>query len=404
VNVGVVGSPATLDPYSPVASDLTYALARPVYPSLYELGAKGRPVASLARDAELTEKGVRITLRRARWSDGSPITARDVVASVARATPPSGFTRVQGARALSRRVVFLEFNATRFWERALALSTYVLPGGVPRAHKAGILGGGPWRVSSYRPGLKVVYERNRHVVRDEGPYLERVSVFFYESMAVLLDALRSGDVDVAVPLATLNLDDRLSAMRVEYDHALGWELVWMDLRPTLPRATRSAVVAAINRAALEEGFVRDAGRVSFTMHPGPRGRSGLWDRGIGKRSKVDDPVRIGVPSGDELLFLYEGAIDIQLSGRKIDLEPVVGQAADFYGPWRDDGPWDVALMRSAGAKGLRDRKREARTLTALPLAHVETYLAWRPGIEGLQVNPTLDGPLWNMESWWRSRP
>jgi len=28
-------------------------------------------------------------------------------------------------------------------------------------------------------------------------------------------------------------------------------------------------------------------------------------------------------------------------------------------------------------------------------------LAWRPGIRGPQPNPTLEGPLWNLESWSR---
>jgi ABC-type transport system substrate-binding protein len=402
IRVGVIGAPATLDPYSPVASDLTYALVRPIYPSLYELSPRGRPLPALAWKVEPTASGARVFLRRARWSDGAPVTADDVVASVERATEPSGFARVHGARAVSRRVVALDFQI-RFWERALATSTYVLPGGVGRVHRGGLVGGRAWRSSAYRPGLKIVYEPNRRIDRAERPYLDRVTVLFYETHAVLLEALRDGRVDVAVPPSTINLSDRLDEMGVIHDSALGWESVWMDLQESIGRPERAAIVAAIDRDALEDGFVRDDGRVATTLHPGPRGSRGLWHGSMGKRAKVQDPVRLSIPMGDELLSLVQRGIQIQLSRSKIDLDTIVGAASDFYGPWRDVSPSDVALVRSAGAPGLRDRKRQAKELTALPLFHVRTYVAWRDGIEGIAVNPTLDGPLWDIESWWLSR-
>jgi MarR-like DNA-binding transcriptional regulator SgrR of sgrS sRNA len=401
VRVGVVGSPATLDPYSPVASDLTYALVRPVYPSLYSLSPTGRPVPDLARALEPVPEGVRVTLRRMRWSDGRAITSRDVVASLRRARTPYGVERVRRARAVSRHVVVLE-GPTGKWGRALATMTFVLPGGIARGRASALIGGGAWRVSRYRPGLKLVYRPNRAAVTR--PYLNKVSVFFYESEGGLLDALEDGDVDVAVPPSTINLADRLEEMGVTYDEALGWELVWLDLRQTLSRSERLALVAAINRSTLDASLIRDDGGVSYTLHPGPLGVRGPWRKGTGKRSKIEEAIRLSVPSGDELLFLIQRAIQIQLAQRKIDVDLIIGSAADFYGPWRSASPADVALTRSAGAPGLRDPRRFFTKMTAFPIAHVRTYLAWRPRLNRPQVNPTFDGPLWNMESWWLSKP
>jgi hypothetical protein len=304
-------------------------------------------------------------------------------------------------RAVSPRA--LTINGTfADWPRALATLGYVLPDGVARATRTGVISGSSWRIAQYRPGLKVVYARNRFAAGDARPYLERVTVFFYESESVLLDALRDGDVDVAVPPSTLNLGDRLEEMDVVYDDALGWESVWLDIRQSLSRRERAAFVAGLSRRSLELSLIRDGGRVSQTLHPGPRGVAGLWDAGYGTRSKITRPIRLSVPSGDELLFLLQRAIQIQLSQRDVDVDLIVGSAADFYGPWRSTSPADVALLRSAGAPTLRDAARFHRKITAFPLAHVRTFLAWRPGLNGLEVNPTFDGPLWNMASWWLS--
>jgi len=48
VVVGVYGEPATLDPYSPLASESTWQLVRPVYPSLYRMAPDGSVEADLA--------------------------------------------------------------------------------------------------------------------------------------------------------------------------------------------------------------------------------------------------------------------------------------------------------------------------------------------------------------------
>jgi ABC-type transport system substrate-binding protein len=95
LSFGVLGSPATLDPYSPVASDLTRELVRPLYPSLYRFLPDGSAVPYLARSLEESGSRAIVTLAEASWSNGKRITARDVAASVQRATEPSGFAGLE---------------------------------------------------------------------------------------------------------------------------------------------------------------------------------------------------------------------------------------------------------------------------------------------------------------------
>jgi peptide/nickel transport system substrate-binding protein len=153
--VGLPGEPPTLDPYSPVASELTWEVVRPVYPSLYRFLPDGKVEPALATSIDATGTSAQVTIREASWSDGRPITARDVVRSVRRARGPSGFARIDSARARGRRLVLLQ-GRVRNWQHALATVAFVLPGG--KADRS--VAGGPLRIESMIPGLEVVYRPN----------------------------------------------------------------------------------------------------------------------------------------------------------------------------------------------------------------------------------------------------
>ncbi|MBA3349908.1 MAG: hypothetical protein H0T12_05065, partial [Actinobacteria bacterium] len=208
---GVLGNPATLDPYSPLATDLTYTLVRPLFPSLFRFGPEGRAVAMLARSTAETGSGVRITLRRARWSNGNAITARDVVATVRRAESPSGLAAVSSARALGSRRVELR-GASKNWRRTLATAAPILPGG--GGVRPGGVSGGPFRLSSFTPGLEAVYRPNPRWWGPE-PDSDRITVQFVADLEIMLALLRSGRLDGAAPPSSVNLGQRLDAMGIE---------------------------------------------------------------------------------------------------------------------------------------------------------------------------------------------
>lgn len=401
IKLGVVGAPATLDPYSPLASDLTYALARGLYRSLYRFDPAGEPRPDLARKIVATEHGVHVFLRRSLWSDGSLVTATDVLSSIERARAPSGFARITSAHAVSPRLLALK-GEVGDWPRALATLSFVVPNGLPGLGHGRFVGAGPFRVSSYVPGLRVVYERNRHASIHQRSYVNKIGVEFVESESVLLELLAEDRLDAAVPPSTVNLGDRLEEMDVESASALGWESLRLELEPSLTRDERAAVIAPIDRKAIDTGLIRHAGRVSRTLHPGPGAASGRFGERVGARMRVNVPVKLASPSGDELLNLIQHVLQIQLTEAHVAVEPVNTSVAQFYGEWRLADPADVRIVRAAGAPGLRDGRRQLRDLTAFPLAQVRTYLAWRPGIEGLVANPTFEGPLWNAQRWWRS--
>lgn len=384
IDFGVLGEPATLDPYARSASDLTYALIRPVYPSLFRLDPEGNPYADLADSIEPRGAGVVVTLKNARWSNGREIDARDVVASVERARPPSGFASLRARRAGARSVAFS--GDVDDWESTLARLSFVLPRGRARQK----ISGGPLRVVKRVPGLKIVYRRNAGWGRVEP---QRLRVFHFHDSGTMQEMVASGDIDAAAVPSTVNLADRIDEA-VDLHRATGWESVWLDLENSgLPGEARRSVAALIDRAALAEGLIRDDGRISNTLQPGPgpSGAKGSF-RAPARSGDVPD-FALAVPQGDELLVMLQRAIQLQFAPvPRIDL--VTLDVRTFYG--RRGGPPIVRLVRSAGAPGRSTGGGSG--FAAVPLFHVDTFVLSK-GLEGIVVNPTFEGPLWNVERW-----
>lgn len=399
ITFGVIGEPATLDPYSPRASDLTYALVRPVYPSLFRLLPSGEPRPSLALSLDETRLGARVRLREAAWSNGRPITAADVVASIRRARPPSGFARITAARALGRRTLDLRGTAGD-WPEALATAAFVLP-------REGLrVSGGPYRVVSRTPGLEVVYGRNPRWW-GSAPRVAKVSVQYAANLDIMLGLLRRGKFDAGAPLSTLGLDVRLEAAHLRGSSALGWESILLDFsRSDLPRSERVGVARAVDRSALVDVFVRDDGRASFSLNPepGPSGAGGPWARSLGPSRPTGQIVEIAAPRDDELLGLLQEALYRQLQTAGIPAELTSIEGSEYYGGWLEKEAVDVSLRRRAGAPGKSKGREAFRNFDALPFAHVDSVVVWRPGLQGLRPNPTFEGPLWNLERWFVAEP
>ena len=375
VTLGVLGEPPTLDPYSPRATNLTFALLRPVYPSLYRFNQDGTVEADLVESLVPEPRGGSlITLKDVTWSDGRPVTASDVLKSIRRARPPSGFAGLR-ARVRSKRTLVVSVrDLTR-----LAGAAFVLPGG--RFSRA--ISGGPLSLRRYVPGLQLEYVPNPAWIGGT-PSLERVRVQFINDLDVMLALLRRGKLDAAAPPISVNLDDRLAAMDLEVDEELGSEFVGLRLGgPGMDGALADRIVRALDTRSLAESFARDDGK----MIP-PVGR----DERV--RSEGPASVQLAAPEGDELLILMQEAVQLQLRRAGIDAELITTDMATFYGTWDEDPVAGAALVR--GFTRPRNPNPGARVV---PLMRVETLLAWRAGFHGLAANGTIEGPLWNVEEW-----
>jgi hypothetical protein len=391
---GVYGDVATLDPYSPAATDLTRSLARPIYPVLFGISPSGVTEPELALGARAFDGGARVRLRRAFWSDGRRITPTDVVASWRRATPPSGFASIRRARpAGSDTVVF--HGEARNWLRTLSRATFVLPRGRPAA-----AAGGPFGLKDKTPGFEFVYTPNPRYWGPQ-PLVDRIRVRLVSNVDTLLRLLKRGSLDAAAVPSTVNIFDRLELAGLRWEAATGWESIVLDLPAQMDRAAARAVWGALGRSSLERGLIRNVGRVSDTLRPGPgtKGAAGPFERLHAARVPAGAALRLAAPLGDELLELLQRAVYQRLSRVGFDVELIGFQPLDLLAPGRA-----VVLERRAGAPGLADPPEVLRKLPALPLFHVATVVVVAERVHNVQANPSLEGPLWNAEEWWISGP
>lgn len=371
LEIGIVGEPQTLDPYGDSASELSHALVRPVFPMPYRRLADGSIEPDLASSIEVIPGGARLVLDDREWSNGRRIRPADVVASIRRARPPSGFASIRKARPLGRDSVRLWGEVTD-WETTLASGAFVLPRG---RLTGGNVSGGPFRFADYLRGRRLVYEANPDA--PDPPLLDRLEVSFVQGTELLIALLERGKVDVAWLPSTVNLGDRLDERGIAYDAAVGDEKVILTYEPErlTPDAFRS-FFSEIDLRALDAAFLREDGQVGS----------------LGKPSPGEPPasVSLAVPEGDELLSLLQRAIQLDLEASDVTVELITGPVSAVYGAWQEEAPADVLLRRTFSPKGGR----------SVVLASVATFMAWREGIRGIKVNPSLEGPLWNARDWW----
>lgn len=380
VKFGVLGEPPTLDPYGAVSSDLTHFLARPVYRSLLRVEPDGTIKSDLA-DLETLRPagtGVVMTLRDARWSDGTPVTAHDVVRSVDRATEPSGFVGM-AAEAVGRDRVRIRGEVFGDWARRLAIATFVTPQGRPLRTAAG-----PFVVDRYVPGLQLSYVPNPEW-DGEAPLLDRITVTFVASLEIMLQLLEDGRLDAAAVPSAVNIDERLAEYGLHHASTLGREVIALDLGQMSNRHLRTALVAGVQSDAIAEGLIRDEGEL-------------IPARGVpdAEGFPPGTEIRLGTAAGDELLGMIQRVLQRQFED-DIQSELVTIDPATFYGEWESSSPLDVALRREIAPGFVSPRL--TRDLTRYPLFRVESFLAWDEGVVGLVPNGGLDGPLWNAEKW-----
>jgi len=372
VEVGIIGEPSTLDPYGETASELTYALARPVFPMPYRSLPDGTNEPDLAKSLEVTATGARLVIEDRRWSSGRRIRAKDVVASIRRATPPSGFAQIRKARVVDPRTIELIADVTD-WETTLATGAFVLPGG---RMVGGNVSGGPFRFSAYDRGRKLTYEANPEA--PVAPLLDELEVSFVQGTELLIRLLEEGDVDVAWVPSTVNLSDRLDELGLSHASASGSEEVVMRFNPArIGEDQARALLGKVGVKTLGAAFLRDEGEVIAL----PEGR----------RAALPSLVSLAAPEGDELLTLMQRSMQLALERSNVTVELITGPVSTVYGRWQRSAPADLLLQR-AMTPGSED---------TIPIASVATFVAWRDGINGITVNPSLDGPLWDASRWWR---
>jgi peptide/nickel transport system substrate-binding protein len=238
LTVGTVGSIGALDPRAGT-SDVAQEVWNLQYPTLTALDPKTldpAPGLAIAWSPAPNGRGWVYTLRpRAAWSDGKPVTAADVVASVERA---GGSARALGDREIEIADAvpgeLVNVAPQHVLERVPDLDKNLQALGV---------GAGPWHVTA-RTDDSVQLD-----ARTAAPALRQIVFRTYPSADSLLSALHRGEVDVVSGLPYADAE-RLGALPgVTVDHAPDGTQFVLENSLSDARARR-AISLAIDRTDL----------------------------------------------------------------------------------------------------------------------------------------------------------
>jgi hypothetical protein len=206
-------------------------------------------------DERVSEDGLTIDVDLApgEWTDGSPVQAEDVVATVEalRGTPLGGdLDVVAEVTAVEPGTVRFELSQPTVRWQLLLGSTGVLPahvlqeGGLDAAANLEVTGGG-FRLVGHEPGLGATF--HAHVGSPLGPpALEELRVLIVPNYDVALGLLDEGQLDAAVGYLAIGAVGRAGPLGLEAAAPVGG--TWVGLRWSVDAAVEPAVRRGVARA------------------------------------------------------------------------------------------------------------------------------------------------------------
>lgn len=328
--------------------------------SMYGLVAESAAVAS-------DRSSVTFTLRKeARWHDGTPITADDVVFSFVTLKEKGDpiyrimYTPIAACEKLDERTVKFTFSDTTNRELPmLAASMPILPKAYYAAHdfeKTTLtppMGSGPYNIESVDPGRSIVYVRNKDywgwkLPVNKGQYnFARIRYDMYRDENVALEALKAGEYDFRQEYIARNWATAYDAPAVKDGRIIKRAIP--DQRPQGMQAfifnTRKPMLSD-RRVREAIGLTLDYEWVNKTIFYGAYVRNKSFFENTDFESK-------GVPEGKELELLKPFAGDLPPA---LFTTPFKNPVTDGSGNARESLLKAQALLEEAGWK-VEDGKR-----------------------------------------------
>lgn len=268
-----------------------YWVAANVQEGLLGIDADGKLVPALASSWEQTDATTYVfTLRDdAKFQNGDPVTADDVVFSLNAAADPTlspstasylytfDSATASGSREVTVRTTepdaaflttltnagSLVVTQQQFWDKY---------GGAIGTSDSLLLGTGPYKVTEFQPDSHVILDR---VDTWWGglPKVKQIRIDFIPDENTRLLAAQNGDLDVAlsVPLKQLPQWEELSGGRVESVDDLSYTGLFFDLSvpPFDDPKVREAVASAMDRETIVDKVLRGNGEVANTIMSPP---------------------------------------------------------------------------------------------------------------------------------------
>jgi peptide/nickel transport system substrate-binding protein len=224
-------------------------------------------------------------LRDAKFSNGAPVTADDVVFSLGRTFNPklcfysflfAGVKSVAKVNAKTVRIV-LQTPNTPFLESLSVFAAAIVPKALvskdPKGFAQHPVGSGPFSLKQFAKGQFTHLVRNPHYWQKGKPYLDEVMMEYVADDNTRILKLQAGEVDVAtlIPYTQIGLLNK-GDTHVQIEPLFRWDGIWLN--HAKPPLGDKKVRQALNYATDKEGLVKHvlAGQAEVANHMMPKHR------------------------------------------------------------------------------------------------------------------------------------
>lgn len=290
VVVGILSDVQGWNPYLVEDLDSEHVLSL-IYPSLAieQTDYHQHPPSfepSLARSWSWSDDHLVLTLElesEARWSDGAPITARDVVFTWQVQTSPevawlygSAKDFIETVEAIAEHTVRVTFTHRYPYQLMDLNDGPIIPAhaweDIPFASWADIdwkdhfIAGGPFTFAGHTPQQEITLERNPSFFKAPLPRLDRLVFRIVPSEGGLMTQLLAGEIDFVSSVSPTEIGRvraRSDLEMVIYDNRSYTHVCWNTRKPSLADpAVRTALTTAIDRQTIIDVVYEGFGRVS----------------------------------------------------------------------------------------------------------------------------------------------
>lgn len=294
--------PRSLDPQ--LASGNSTALVYDMFEGLLGIDAVGNERPGLAETHEVSEDGLTYTFRLregAKWSDGTPITAEDVLFTYRRSVDPDLAAR--GGRALFRVANFREVITGRrpvedigisapdprtvvirleqptpyMLELVSSAALAIVPKHAIEQHgdqwtsPGKMVTSGAYTLSEVVPNTYIKLTKNQHYYDAGDVAIEDVMYYGVENPATALTRFRANELDLVfnVPLNRLEELRERYARELHDELAIGVFYILLNNRrgPTQDIRVREALFLAVDRDRMRSSILRGEGEVATGIVP-----------------------------------------------------------------------------------------------------------------------------------------
>ena len=233
VRIGYANGPDSLNPGVAVLAE-AYTIYELVYDSMYDLNLDGTYSPSLAESASHSDDGLIYTYKikqGIKWHDGQPLTAKDLAFTYNLNKAHEDFPTIhsytkhfQKIEAPDDSTVIITLDQSIPNMESQLLFQYILPEHIWKDHSVGeaatkfenlaMIGSGPFKMKEYKQNEFVRLEANKDYFHG-APKVDEVIFQVFQSPDVMVQAIKSGQVDLITTMTNTAVESLKSAPNVK---------------------------------------------------------------------------------------------------------------------------------------------------------------------------------------------